>query len=103
MNNYLDTDNVYSFLDDNKYYTENDAPKIENTRIDFSNREDANKVKTMIANRIYKVRNAIVHSKEYEETKYYPSDEEIIRDEVPLVEFVAREILNGYGIKDVIN
>ncbi|MDR5866217.1 hypothetical protein [Halomonas koreensis] len=47
-----------------------------------------------LAGRIYKTRNAIVHSKESEKTKYTPfRDDQKLVKEVPLIRFVAEQII----------
>ncbi|WP_200897123.1 hypothetical protein [Halomonas sp. KO116] len=47
-----------------------------------------------LAGRIYKTRNAIVHRKESEKTKYTPfRDDQKLVKEVPLIRFVAEQII----------
>lgn len=52
-------------------------------------------LKNKPAKRIYKVRNAIVHSKESEEEKYFPWDKKYILYEVNLVKYVAEQVIIG--------
>ena len=47
-----------------------------------------------ICNRIYKVRNALVHSKDDEEIKYIPQkDDPHIVVEIELIKYLAQEII----------
>jgi hypothetical protein len=58
------------------------------------NMEDRELVYKHMANRIYKVRNSIVHSKETEKTKYTPfRDDKTLVKEVPLIRFIAEQII----------
>jgi hypothetical protein len=51
--------------------------------------------KTSLADRIYKIRNALIHSKEGNEAIYVPftSDEEILMKELPLIQFIAEQVI----------
>jgi len=58
------------------------------------NMEDRELVYKHMANRIYKVRNSIVHSKETEKTKYTPfRDDKTLVKEVPLIRFIVEQII----------
>lgn len=60
------------------------------------NSEDEEEVYTRLAGRIYKTRNAVVHSKEGTKPKYIPfrHDPELLQ-EVPLVRLIAEQIIVG--------
>jgi hypothetical protein len=58
--------------------------------------EDTGKIFRLIANRIYKTRNAIVHSKESEKSRYIPfENDKILVKEVPLLRFIAELVIIG--------
>ena len=65
------------------------------TKVDM--RSDGNgKVLSDLARRIYKTRNAIVHSKQGERGRYVPfQDDKVLAKEVPLIRFVAEAIIIG--------
>ncbi len=90
---YIDISAFKIFLNNNEYYTENSAHKIEETKFSLADSDSA--LKKKLAKRIYKVRNAIVHSKESEEEKYFPQDEKYILYEVDLVKYVAEQVIIG--------
>lgn len=81
------------FLNNNDYYTKNSAHKIDDTK--FSLADSDALLKKKLSKRIYKVRNAIVHSKESDEEKYFPQDEKYILYEVDLVKYVAEQVIIG--------
>jgi hypothetical protein len=55
---------------------------------------DASKILTSLSNRIYKTRNALVHSKEGSKGKFVPfADDRDLIPEVPLMRFVAEQII----------
>lgn len=61
--------------------------------VDLEN-EDIEKVIQQIAARIYKTRNAIVHSKESEKSRYIPfENDKILVKEVPLIRFLAELLI----------
>ena len=72
-----------------------------NEQVRFSNgdtfdieSEDISKVFRLIASRIYKTRNAIVHSKESERSRYIPFDhDKILYKELPLLRFIAELVI----------
>lgn len=75
------------------YYESNNAPFTdEGKMINFDDLSEA--FYTVVRNRIYSVRNAIVHSKEGEKLRYEPfkHDKELAK-EVPLIRAVAEEII----------
>ena len=75
------------------YYKDNKVPFSQGSSIDFSI-SDAEKVFKQIADRIYKTRNSIVHSKEGGKPKYMPfRDDRKLLMEIPLLRFIAEEII----------
>ena len=47
-----------------------------------------------LANRIYKTRNAVIHSKAYEEERYIPFEHENqLLKEIPLIQLIAEEVI----------
>ncbi len=75
------------------YYKDNKVPFSQGSSIDFSI-FDAEKVFKKIADRIYKTRNSIVHSKEGGKPKYMPfRDDRKLLMEIPLLRFIAEEII----------
>lgn len=89
------------------YYESNNAPFADgDNKIDFDAASD--KIYKAIRNRIYSVRNSIVHSKEGEKLRYEPfKHEEDLAKEIPLIRAVAEEIIinsstyigESYGIE----
>lgn len=75
------------------YYSTTDVSFAnEAKRIDFEEKADI--VYNMIRDRVYSVRNAIVHSKEGEKLKYEPfkNDRELTK-ELPLIQAIAEEVI----------
>lgn len=74
------------------YKTEQVSFASDGVKINFADSQEA--VYANIRNRIYAVRNAIVHSKEGERLRYEPfrHDKELLR-EIPLIRAVAEEII----------
>jgi hypothetical protein len=74
-----------------------------NNKIDFSNGDevdlnepDDSLIPKKLASRIYKTRNAIVHSKESERVRYIPfKDDRVLVKEIPLMRFIAEQIIIG--------
>ncbi|MBK2094517.1 hypothetical protein IB680_02335 [Francisella philomiragia] len=57
---------------------------------------DKQQLARKLADRIYKTRNSIVHSKESEKSKYMPfSDDKVLVKEIPLLRFIAEQIIIG--------
>ena len=55
---------------------------------------DEDQIAKNLANRIYKTRNSIVHSKESEKSKYMPfKDDKVLVKEIPLLRFIAEQII----------
>jgi hypothetical protein len=75
------------------YYKDNKVLFSQGSSIDFSI-SNAEKVFKQIADRIYKTRNSIVHSKEGGKPKYMPfRDDRKLLLEIPLLRFIAEEII----------
>lgn len=79
------------------YYTNNAVPFAGASKVDIRGK-DEDVARKKIANRIYRVRNALVHAKEGELPKYAPfaHDEELAR-EIPLMRFTAEQIIIAQG------
>lgn len=75
------------------YYKNNNAPFAdEGKSINFDDVSDG--IYTTIRNRIYSVRNAIVHSKEGEKLRYEPfKHDKALAKEIPLIRAVAEEVI----------
>lgn len=75
------------------YYRTNDAPFAdEGKTINFEDSPD--EVYVAIRNRVYSVRNAIVHSKEGEKPRYMPfKHDKVLAREIPLIRAIAEEII----------
>ena len=89
---YIDLDEFKNFLENNQFYLNNNAHKIENSKF---NKEDTNEILiSKICNRIYGVRNALVHSKDGEDIRYIPQKDDIhINEEIELIRYLAQEII----------
>jgi len=77
------------------YYQENKVSFSKGSPINFSF-HDTEKIFKQIADRIYKTRNSIVHSKEGGKPRYVPfrHDKELSM-EIPLIRFITEEIIIG--------
>ncbi len=91
LEKYLDINDFKNFLGQNDYYLNNNAHKISDTKFSLTD-SDALLIRKL-AKRIYRVRNAIVHSKESEEERYFPQDEKFISQEVNLVKYVSEQVI----------
>lgn len=75
------------------YYRENKVPFSEGDAVDII-AEDNEMVYKKLAARIYKTRNAIVHSKESDKYRYMPfRDDRHLVKEVPVLRFIAEQII----------
>jgi hypothetical protein len=75
------------------YYKETKVPFSNGDTFDLEN-DDIENIRRRMAARIYKTRNAIVHSKESERSKYMPfRDDRLLVKEVPLLRFIAEQII----------
>lgn len=81
-----------------QYYKTETVPFAEKSdNINFDN-PNSTQVYLSIRNRIYSVRNAIVHSKEGEMLKYEPfKHDKALMKEIPLIRAVAEEIIINYS------
>lgn len=76
-----------------EYYNQNKVSFSDGDIIDFLN-SDKNKIFKNIAKRIYKTRNAVIHSKADEKDKYIPfKHERILIKEIPLIKTIAEQII----------
>ena len=90
-----------SLLESVKDYDDSLVAYYRSTKVSFSGGDpmnleenDEDKIYKALANRIYKTRNAVVHSKESERSKYMPyRDDSHLVKEVPLMRFVAEQII----------
>jgi hypothetical protein len=74
------------------YYRDNKVTFSDAVEIDFTNIEP--NLSDKLAKRIYKTRNAIVHSKESERSRYVPFEhDKILVKEIPLLRFISEEII----------
>lgn len=100
LNRYLDT---ASLRDQLIAYDQNLVSYYQTSKVGFANADevdllDANRdsVIKKLALRIYRVRNSIVHSKESEKARFVPfRDDRILLKEVPLLRFIAEQIIIG--------
>ncbi len=75
------------------YFLENHVEFSNGDAFDLLN-EDSGKVYQQISSRIYKTRNAIVHSKENEKIHYIPFEhDKILVKEIPLLRFIAELVI----------
>lgn len=75
------------------YYKSNSVTFSKGSPVDFNSSQE-DKIHKKLANRIYKTRNAIVHSKEGNKPKYIPfKHEKELLQEIPLIRFIAEEII----------
>ena len=80
-----------------EYYRETAIPFLEGGKVDLEGK-DLNTVTKELAVRIYKTRNAIVHSKEGQKSRYMPYKHEAeLAKEVPLMRFIAEAIILESG------
>ena len=80
------------------YYTTEHQVFAESVRIDISN----DQIFSTIAHRIYHIRNALVHHKEGEVSRFIPfsGQEQILYREIPLLLFIAEQLIIKTG-KDI--
>lgn len=82
------------------YYKENDVSFADEAKAINWSLQD-NDIYTLIRNRIYSVRNAIVHSKDGEKSRYKPfKHDKELNKEIPLIRAVA-EFVIIYSAKDI--
>lgn len=98
LENYIDFEDLKSKIDD---YDPTLSGYYRTTKVSFSNGDefdlsgsDEVVLAKKLASRIYKTRNAIVHSKDSDKSKYMPfRDDKILVKEVPLIRFIAEQII----------
>lgn len=96
LNNYLDLESLITSI---KGYDEDLYRYYSSKKVDFSqgviiNFNDVKSAYGNLANRIYKTRNAVIHSKAYERERYIPFEHESqLLKEIPLIQFIAEEII----------
>jgi len=75
------------------YYEQNEVKFSKGVKIPFSSNNSEEIIKKM-TNRIYDTRNALVHSKDSDKSKYVPfeHDDELVK-EIPLMRLIAEEII----------
>ncbi|HCI13603.1 MAG: hypothetical protein A2063_07505 [Gallionellales bacterium GWA2_60_142] len=103
LEQYLDKDSVRQWIatyegNNGPHYTEEREVFGEPLRIDTSD----NQLFPTIAARVYHIRNALVHNKEGEISRFIPfsGQEKILLSEAPLLQFIAEELILKTG-KDV--
>jgi hypothetical protein len=75
------------------YYINNTVPFAKGDKINFEE-ESVDKILASVANRIYKTRNAVIHSKLDEEERYIPfKHESQLLKEIPLIQIISEEII----------
>lgn len=75
-----------------EYYKDNEVSFSKGDRVDLS--LSVEKVYSSLSNRIYKTRNAIVHSKETNKPKFLPyKHDKVLHNEIPLMRFIAEAII----------
>ncbi|MFD2116698.1 hypothetical protein ACFSTH_19985 [Paenibacillus yanchengensis] len=96
MNQYVDIESLKMCLLDFdtdllNYYSNNIVEFSQGTQIDFN---DLRSLPGKLAQRIYKTRNALIHSKAYEKERYISFEHEgqLLR-EIPLIQSIAEEII----------
>lgn len=98
LENYIDFEDLKSKIDDydptlSEYYRTTKVSFSNGDEFDLSGSDEAVLAKKL-ASRIYKTRNAIVHSKDSDKSKYMPfRDDKILVKEVPLIRFIAEQII----------
>lgn len=98
LENYIDLEDLKNKIDDydptlREYYRTSKVEFSNGDEFDFGS-NDKSLIAKKLASRIYKTRNAIVHSKESDKSKYMPfRDDKILVREVPLLRFIAEQII----------
>jgi len=98
LKEYIDINTINSKIDQYDktlidYYKSNSVTFSKGSPVDFNSSQE-DQIHKKLANRIYKTRNAIVHSKEGNKPKYIPfKHEKELLQEIPLIRFIAEEII----------
>lgn len=102
LEEYVDTETLSEELaegsnDWKKYYSDTPVAFERNApTIDWDSKDTLKQ----IANRVYKVRNAIIHSKQRNDGGYKPfRHEENLAREIPLIQCLAEQVIDGAGIE----
>ena len=75
------------------FLSDNSVKFSDGNKINWDNKNSDNIIGD-ISNRIYNTRNALVHSKEMENSKYKPfQDEKILSKEIPLIRIIAEKLI----------
>lgn len=75
------------------YYRKNDVSFAEGAKVNFDDTENERLISSL-ASRIYKTRNAIVHSKDSDKGRFIPfHHDKILVKEVPLMRFIAEFVI----------
>jgi hypothetical protein len=79
-----------------KYYTEPQKVLGQTLALDLN----TDQLASSLANRIYHIRNALVHNKEGEVARFIPytGQEEVLLAEIPIVQFLAEQIIIKSGV-----
>ncbi len=88
---YIEVEDFKEFLEANSFYLNNAAYKIKKTKFSLEDSDD--KIREKIRDRIYGIRNALVHSKESNEEKYLPQEIKNIIPELDLIKYLAEQII----------
>lgn len=76
-----------------EYYKSNKVPFSQGNEVDLTD-EDTDKVFKNLTKRIYSTRNALVHSKDGDSSKYTPfQDDRLLVKEVPLMRFISEMVI----------
>jgi hypothetical protein len=98
--NYIDFDDLKDKINSydptlSEYYRTTKVQFSNGDPFDISSEDKTNLIKKVAA-RIYKTRNAIVHSKDSNRSKYMPfRDDKVLVKEVPLLRFIAEQVIIG--------
>lgn len=103
LERYLDKNDVVQWIDEyeqkySNYYTSEAEVFGENIKLDTN----SNHIFPSISKRVYHIRNALVHNKEGEISRFIPfsGQEEILLNETPLLLYIAEELILKTG-KDI--
>jgi len=95
LKKYVNIEDIKGSLPDRviDYYATSEVPFSKGDVVDFNNLQ-SNNLYEKLAKRIYKTRNSIIHSKSGEKAVYSPfKDDKALEKEIPLLKFVAEEII----------
>ncbi|MEW9054091.1 MAG: hypothetical protein AB2392_23285 [Neobacillus sp.] len=98
LKKYVNIETLKKDINDKKvvsleYYLNNIVPFAKGDKVNFEE-ENVDKIFMSISNRIYKTRNAVIHSKLDEEERYIPfKHESQLLKEIPLIQTISEEII----------